>query len=105
MNLEVYGFGSFFYNPEHYNDIDFLIVHNTIEYDSCINAILFKREILTQIDKASVTMLSISEERKFDFIKKSLAIHLLSYSGGERHQTVILLRSKIDEVRRRIKLG
>lgn len=72
----VFGFGSYFASVTSYQDIDLLIVHDSISRYSCLKAIDLKRKILKEIDEASVTILSQSAEQGFDFINVSRAILL-----------------------------
>lgn len=81
MIITIYGFGSFFNGSRSFNDIDILIIHASISYDSCLEAIEIKSEILSRIKHADVTILSDSEERHVNFIEKSAAFLLGSYSG------------------------
>ncbi|TQV65690.1 hypothetical protein FKG94_28230 [Exilibacterium tricleocarpae] len=74
--MVIYGFGSYFASTKHYRDIDFLIVHDSISNASCQKAINFKKLILKEIDGASVTILSKSSEKNFDFISVSEAVLL-----------------------------
>ena len=53
-------------------------------YKSCLEAISLKSEMLLRISNAHVTMLSKSEEDKFNFIEKSFAVQLGEYSGIEK---------------------
>jgi predicted nucleotidyltransferase len=75
--MRVYGFGSYFKGSETFNDIDLLIVHESCERNSCLDAIRLKREIIARIENADVVMLSISEEACFDFIDRAFAIPLI----------------------------
>lgn len=79
---EVYGFGSYFKGSKVFNDIDILIVHNSNERKSCLEAISLKNNLIEKIDKVSITMLSKSEEVGLNFISKASAKYLLSYSGS-----------------------
>ena len=72
----IYGFGSYFLSMKSYQDIDLLIVHASISYDSCVKAINLKRLILREIDNASVTMLSKYSEKDVNFIEISKAVLL-----------------------------
>lgn len=74
--LKIYGFGSFFRGAEIFNDIDFLIIHTSIDKTSCKVAIECKKLILKKIKKSHITMLSHQEEESLNFIKKSNALFL-----------------------------
>ena len=76
LKIKIYGFGSYFSESKSYRDIDILIVHDSSEYQSCIQAIKYKKSILKEIDKSNVSILSKSEELDFDFISKTNAIFL-----------------------------
>lgn len=74
--LKIYGFGSFFKGAEIFNDIDFLIIHQTISKVSCRVAIDCKRMILQKIENSHICILSAKEECSIQFIEKSYAIFL-----------------------------
>ena len=74
--MMIYGFGSYFLSIKSYQDIDLLIVHASISYDSCVKAINLKRLILREVDNASVTMLSKYSEKDVNFIETSKAVLL-----------------------------
>lgn len=95
----IYGFGSFFNGSENFNDVDLLIIHGSNSYESCLNAIVLKLEILSRIANAHVTMLSKTEEYKFNFIEKAMAIPLGWYSEIEKEKIVSELKIKIQSVR------
>lgn len=99
LNVIIYGFGSFFNGSEIFNDVDLLVVHSSNSYRSCLEAITLKREIISQIDNADVTMLSRSEEIKFNFVKKAMAIPLGSYTEEEKENIVRDLKIKIRSTR------
>ncbi|UJA02498.1 hypothetical protein [Acinetobacter johnsonii] len=71
--LKIYGFGSFFRGAKEFNDLDFLILHQTTTKYSCQAAIECKRIILNEIKNSHISMLSIKEEESIGFIKKSRA--------------------------------
>lgn len=71
--LKIYGFGSFFRGAKEFNDLDFLILHQTTTKHSCQAAIECKRIILKEIKNPHISMLSIKEEESVGFIKKSSA--------------------------------
>lgn len=75
--MRVYGFGSYFKSSETFNDIDFLIVHESCDRESCLNAIRLKRELIKKIENADVVMLSMSEEACFNFIERANAVPLI----------------------------
>ncbi|MBW3039148.1 hypothetical protein JGX52_20955, partial [Acinetobacter baumannii] len=69
--LKIYGFGSFFRGAKQFNDLDFLILHQTTTKNSCQAAIECKRIIQKEIKNSHISMLSIKEEEATGFIKKS----------------------------------
>jgi hypothetical protein len=71
--LTVYGFGSCFNGTGISNDIDILIIHESIDYDSCQFAIRCKRFFASNLDDTDITILSSLEERQINFIWKSSA--------------------------------
>lgn len=71
--LKIYGFGSFFRGAKEFNDLDFLILHQTTTKQSCQAAIECKHLILKEIKNSHISMLSIKEEESLGFIKKSSA--------------------------------
>lgn len=79
----IYGFGSYFLSMKSYQDIDLLIVHASISYDSCVKAINLKRLILREVDNASVTMLSKYSEKDVNFIETSKAVLLWRVDENE----------------------
>ncbi|EFE3929093.1 hypothetical protein CHZ71_003398 [Escherichia coli] len=95
MSLIIYGFGSFFNGSETFNDIDLLIVHSSNSYDSCLEAIALKREILSRISNADVTMLSKSEEIQFNFVENAKAFPLGSYTEKKKEDVVSDLKLKL----------
>ncbi len=71
--VSIYGFGSFFNNRTEFRDIDMLIIHPDINYNSCQFSLICKRYLLSIINNIELTILSCSEEKEIDFIKKSNA--------------------------------
>jgi len=72
----IYGFGSYFNSDCEFNDIDILIIHDSISYSCCRFSLLCKKNIVSKLSSADVTVLSKDGERQFNFIKKSNAIFL-----------------------------
>ncbi|MBQ5098092.1 hypothetical protein FD825_02355 [Klebsiella pneumoniae] len=99
MNVIIYGFGSFFKSSGDFNDVDLLIIHDSNSYKSCLEAISLKSEMLLRISNAHVTMLSKSEEDKFNFIEKSFAVQLDEYSGIEKEIIVSELIKIMQSIR------
>lgn len=95
----IYGFGSFFKRIGDFNDVDLLIIHDSNSYKSCLEAISLKSEMLLRISNAHVTMLSKSEEDKFNFIEKSFAVQLGEYSGIEKEIIVSELIKIMQSIR------
>lgn len=93
--MRVYGFGSYFKSSETFNDIDLLIVHESCDRDSCLNAIRLKREIIKRIENADVVMLSMTEEVCFNFIERSYAIPLILCESDFNENVLNELSSKI----------
>lgn len=93
----IYGFGSYFSSANSYRDIDFLIIHESTSADSCLKAIYLKKIILNKIDGASVTILSKSSEKEFDFINTAKASLLEEINDCE-------IESCIDDLVKRTKL-
>lgn len=71
--VSIYGFGSFFNNGIEFQDIDILIIHHNTNYNSCQFSLICKRYLLSIINNGDITILSRSEERQNDFIKKNKA--------------------------------
>ncbi|WP_336026042.1 nucleotidyltransferase domain-containing protein [Acinetobacter pittii] len=71
--LRIYGFGSYFKGAKEFNDIDFLIIHETTTKNSCQAALECKYLILNILNEAHISILSIKEEKSVEFIKKSSA--------------------------------
>lgn len=95
MSLIIYGFGSFFNRSETFNDIDLLIVHSSNSYDSCLEAIVLKQEVLSRISNADITMLSKSEEIQFNFVENAKAFPLGTYSEKKKEDIVSDLKLKL----------
>jgi hypothetical protein len=73
----IFGFGSFFRKgPGFANDIDLLLLHRTVDFESIEFAIGCKKMIRGTLPKAHVVMLSDAEERERDFIRRSSAVFL-----------------------------
>lgn len=72
----LYGFGSFFRKKGIFNDVDLLIIHNNTSYSSCQFALSCKKQLLSIICNADITILSQSGERQLEFLKKSNALYL-----------------------------
>ncbi|EGQ7914879.1 hypothetical protein ACA724_004532 [Vibrio parahaemolyticus] len=85
---DIYGFGSYFKGSITFNDIDILIVHNSNEHVSCLDAISLKKKLVEKVDKVSITMLSRSEEAGLNFVNKASAKYLLSYDGSNLSEIV-----------------
>ena len=67
--LKIYGFGSFFRGAKIFNDIDFLIIHETFSKFSCQAAIKCKYLIFNELKDSDISILSIKEENSLNFIK------------------------------------
>ena len=90
---KVYGFGSYFKGSEAFNDIDILIVHNSTSRKSCLDAISLKKGLIAKVGKASITMLSKSEEAELNFISKASAKYLLSYNGSNLCDVISIIET------------
>ena len=66
----VYGFGSFFKSSTH-NDIDILVLHESTDTDSCNFALTCKNVFELNLTNTHITVLSIHEEKQFNFLKIS----------------------------------
>ncbi|BFM15614.1 hypothetical protein R50073_17970 [Maricurvus nonylphenolicus] len=91
--VKVYGFGSYFNGSKTFNDIDILIVHNSTSRKSCLEAISLKKGLMTRVVKASITMLSKSEEAELKFINKASAKYLLSYNGSNLSDIISIIET------------
>jgi len=80
----LYGFGSYFDDSHSHNDIDLLIVHDSIDRESCLNAISLKKHIAQEITNADISILSKSAELEFDFVVKSKATLIFEFEGEYR---------------------
>lgn len=98
MSISIYGFGSFFNGSGKFKDVDLLIIHDSNCYESCLEAISLKREILDNIDNTDVTMLSKSEEFQFKFIEKAYAIPLCFCEHGKVKESVNNLKIKLQSM-------
>jgi len=72
----IYGFGSFFRSEDVTGDVDFLIVHQSIEEASCRFGIQCKKSIQAKLPQAHITLLSRQEEKSLAFIRSAKAEHL-----------------------------
>lgn len=75
-SVTVYGFGSYFTDGATANDVDLLIIYPGTDATSCELAIQCKHRLTEHIACAHVTMLSVSEEAHFQFIKRARAVCL-----------------------------
>jgi hypothetical protein len=75
-NVNIFGFGSFFNNNTKFNDIDILLLHQSISYESCQFSLRCKKYLLANLINAHITILSLSEEHQLDFFNKSKAKYL-----------------------------
>lgn len=91
--MRIYGFGSYFSESKLYRDIDILIVHDSSDYQSCMQAIKCKKLILKEIDKSDVSILSKSEELDFDFISKSRAVLLGEIDEGSIENIAYMVKT------------
>lgn len=66
--VAVYGFGSYFHDRANSEDIDLLVLHADTSPISVALAIRCKRELISNLYAAHVTMLSRKEEQTFEFI-------------------------------------
>ncbi len=99
MNIKIYGFGSFFHGAETFNDIDLLIIHDSNNYTSCLDAISLKMEFISKFDNAHITMLSNSEEFQLNFIEKSGAFPIGFYFQAKKEDIVDEIEFKIKNMR------
>jgi len=100
FEIQVYGFGSYFYGSSSYQDIDILVVHNLTDRASCLKAISLKKSIIKKIEKAGVSILSKSAELDFDFIKKSKGILLHEFYGDYRESDLKKIAHKVHSHRK-----
>lgn len=97
--MKIYGFGSYFSGEKNYRDIDLLIVHDSGNYNSCIQAIECKKLILKEINNSSVSILSKIEELDFDFISRSHAVLL-----GEINEACLIDKDSIENITYMVKM-
>lgn len=92
--VRVYGFGSFFNNKTEFQDIDILILHHSILYESCQFSIRCKKYILASLPRADITMLSESEEHELSFLVKSKADYLgkVNETSAENDLDIIITK-------------
>lgn len=93
--LKIYGFGSFFKGAETFNDIDFLIIHQSISKASCKAAIDCKRMILKEIKDSHISILSTKEECSIQFIEKSNALFLCELFASSMERDLSNLLDKV----------
>ena len=80
--LSIYGFGSFFNKRSECQDIDILIIHQSISYQSCQFAIRCKKRLQELMSELDITILSESEEHQLSFIKKSKTVSIGRIDGN-----------------------
>ena len=105
--VEIYGFGSYFFGMKEYNDIDILIVHRSSNSESCRLAIMCKQYFVSNINDIDVTILSQHEERQISFVEMSSAKCLgkakescLESDLDEMLNLILSVRNYKDDVRR-----
>jgi len=84
LRTSLYGFGSYFEGSLSHNDIDLLIVHDSTDRESCLNAISLKKHLAQEIIAADISILSKSAELEFDFIARSKATLIYEFEGKYR---------------------
>lgn len=92
----VYGFESFFLKGTKFRDIDLLIIHDTVKYDSCLFAIFCKHYILKSLTKADITILSTQEEQRISFIIKSSASYLGTVKEESKNEDLNRILHKVN---------
>ena len=70
---QIYGFGTYFLGTNRSRDIDVLILHDANDELACLFAVECKNLLHRNIASLHITILSSSEEREFNFRKKSKA--------------------------------
>lgn len=92
----IYGFGSFFRSDDVTGDVDFLIVHQSVEEASCRFGIQCKKLIQAKLPNAHITLLSKREEKSLAFIRTAKAEHLGDVDDNNfEDQTLAILTSKV----------
>ena len=94
----IYGFGSFFGGFVKYQDIDILIVHRSVNYESCQFAISCKRFLMSKLVEPDITILSEREEQQFSFVRKSSAWRLGKVQKEYAENDLCEILNKIIEV-------
>ena len=95
-NVAIYGFGSFFTKKAKFHDIDILILHGSISYESCQFSLWCKKYLLANVSRADITILSKLEERQLAFIEKSKAKHLGDvYEKSAKNDLDVILAKEI----------
>lgn len=94
--LLIYGFGSYFNGRAEYQDIDLLILHESIDKKSCTLAINLKEVLSTQLNLSHISILSKSEASQLSFIEKSNCILIGSVPSNAMHSGA---KSIIDKIK------
>jgi hypothetical protein len=95
QTAQIYGFGSFFNEGRTTaEDIDLLLVHDSVERGSIDFAITCKSHIRALTPHAHIVLLSVSEERELAFLLKSKAILLGAVSSVETLSQLSTLLSR-----------
>jgi hypothetical protein len=75
VTVDAYGFGSYFRVGEG-RDVDIVLIHHDIKEDSLEFTLRVKRLLLARMPTADVVLLSRSEQREHDFLRKCAAVFL-----------------------------
>ncbi len=95
LTVSVYGFGSYFSAPTTANDIDILIVHESLDRTSCEFAIFCKSRLHKLLAHLHVTMLSAKEEQDAYFIATAQAYLLGAVSKNDAENNLLRIANII----------
>lgn len=82
-SLVVYGFGSFFMRDTRPRDIDLLLLHRSLDDESCHLAIACKAEIKAILPNADIVMLSQDEADDLQFLTRAKTVLLGELQYGD----------------------
>lgn len=96
--MSVYGFGSAYSGAKGARDIDLLLLHESIDRNSCQLAIACKRGLSKRVPEADITMLSAAEEKHLRFLETASAVHIGTLRADQLEDDLRILVTTIQAV-------
>lgn len=97
--LYIYGFGSYFHSSMNYQDIDILLLHEKINFQSVSFAIKAKQCLKFFIPLSDILIMSLQEEIEINFLANSKAIHIGIIRANSMKQDLVYLSNFILELK------